>query len=168
MSTETTTRPSANATLDLPVVGMHCAACANRIEKALSETPGVSQAGVNFATARATVQYDPTATSPEALRDAVRGQGDDAVLPAQGARAPAPEADAARAEAAENRAIRPRFVVAAVLTVPVLILEMGGHIFPAFKEFFHVPARPWIELALTSPVLFWAGRDFFLGAWAAA
>src|SRR4051812_23015709 len=85
MSTETATRPSANAMLDLPVVGMHCAACANRIEKALAETPGVARAGVNFATARATVHYDPTATTPEALRDAVRGQGYDAVLPAPGA-----------------------------------------------------------------------------------
>ena len=168
MSTETATRPSANATLDLPVVGMHCAACANRIEKALSETPGVAQAGVNFATARATVHYDPTQTTPEALRDAVRGQGYDAVLPARGAGAQDADDAAARAEAAEYRAIRTRFILAAVLTVPVLVLEMGRHIIPALKGAFDFPARPWIELALTTPVLFWAGRDFFLGAWAAA
>ena len=69
-------------TLDVPVLGMHCAACANRIEKALAETPGVSRAGVNFATGRATVAFDPDATDPETLRAVVRDQGYDAVLPA--------------------------------------------------------------------------------------
>src|SRR3954469_14506287 len=45
--------------ISIPVTGMSCAACARRIEKALSKTPGVSEAGVNFATGKATVKYDP-------------------------------------------------------------------------------------------------------------
>src|SRR5262249_62305015 len=82
MTTESQTARPGRAALDFPVVGMHCAACASRIEKALADTPGVTSAGVNFATARATVKYDPAATGPEALRDAVREQGYDGVLPA--------------------------------------------------------------------------------------
>ena len=49
--------------VDLPITGMTCAACARRIERRLNQTPGVSRAGVNFATARATVEYDPQAAS---------------------------------------------------------------------------------------------------------
>jgi Cu+-exporting ATPase len=161
----TTTKPAAAAVLDVPVLGMHCVACAARIEKVLTNSPGVAGAGVNFATGRATVEYDPSATSPEALRDAVRGQGYDAVLPSPEV---APDDAAAAVQAAEYRAIRARFVVAAVLTVPVLVLAMGGHLIPALGAALEFPARPWIELALTTPVLFWAGRDFFHGAWSAA
>lgn len=156
------------AVLDAPVVGMHCAACASRIEKALSSAPGVSDAGVNFATARATVHFDPTHASPETLRDTVREQGYDLAIPTEHQHGRSPEDVAAEAQAAEYRAIRTRFVIAAALTVPVLILAMTGHIIPALHNVFDFAARPWIELVLTTPVLFWAGRDFFTGAWRAA
>jgi Cu+-exporting ATPase len=164
-----TSQQNDTQTLDLPVLGMHCAACANRIEKALSASPGVSDAGVNFATARATVQFDPAVASPESLRNAVREQGYDLAIPAHGeGHSKSPEDVAAEAQAAEYRAIRNRFAIAAILTAPVLVLAMAGHIVPALRNVFDFAARPWIELALTTPVLFWAGRDFFTGAWKAA
>src|SRR5262245_65501452 len=81
MTSTTTDERRATETVDLPVLGMHCAACAARIEKALNESPGVSGAGVNFATARATVKYDPAASNPEALRVAVRRKGYAASVP---------------------------------------------------------------------------------------
>src|SRR3954471_19049279 len=108
-------------TLDVPVLGMHCVACAARIEKALSEAPGVSQAGVNFATGRATVAYDPAATDPAALREVVRAQGYDALLPDPAA-ARAPDDEVAAAQEAEYLRLRLKLVVAAVLTAPVLVL----------------------------------------------
>jgi Cu+-exporting ATPase len=159
--------PTTPALLDMPITGMHCAACAARIEQALAATPGVAAAGVNFATARATVKYDPAATTPEALRDAVRGQGYDAILP-EPAAAVEPDDAAAALHEAEYRRTRLRFMVAAVLTIPVIVLAMGGHLIPGLRDAFDFPARPWIELALTTPVLFGAGRGFFIGAWAAA
>ncbi|MDX1674736.1 MAG: heavy metal-associated domain-containing protein, partial [Longimicrobiales bacterium] len=45
--------------LEIPVTGMTCAACASRVQKGLSKSPGVRDAGVNFATERATVESDP-------------------------------------------------------------------------------------------------------------
>lgn len=48
--------------IDVPVTGMSCAACARRVERGLAETPGVRRASVNFATSRATVDYDPATT----------------------------------------------------------------------------------------------------------
>jgi copper chaperone CopZ len=88
---------------------MHCAACAARIEKALNETPGVAGAGVNFATARATVKYDPAVTNREALREAVRGQGYDAVLPSPTEASRTDDA-VVQAQVAEYRKLRTRFV----------------------------------------------------------
>ena len=67
--------------VEMPVLGMHCAACATRIEGALKLTPGVSRASVNYATGRATVEYDPGATAPADLLGVVRDVGYDGVLP---------------------------------------------------------------------------------------
>jgi Cu+-exporting ATPase len=168
MAANVLTRPdSGSVTLDVPVLGMHCVACAARIEKALSEAPGVRQAGVNFATARATVGYDPNATDPDRLREVVRAQGYDAVLPDAAAPQAADDQAAAAAEA-EYRGLRLRFIIAAVLTLPVLVLAMAGHLVPAWEAALSFPARPWIELVLTTPVLFWAGWGFLSGAWKAA
>ncbi len=55
------------ARLDLPLLGMHCAACANRIEKALNKAEGVESCNVNFATTRATVQYDAAINKSETV-----------------------------------------------------------------------------------------------------
>ncbi len=156
---ETLAKPTTRA--DMPVIGMHCAACAARIEGALGDTPGVARAAVNFATGRATVEYDPAATGPDQLRDAVREAGYDAVLPApDGHHMDGEQA----ARDAEFRATRLKFVVAAGLTLPGAVVAMGGHLIPALD----FPGRAWAELALATPVLFWAGREFFTGAWAAA
>src|SRR5579863_3653914 len=63
------------ATAELALVGMHCAACATRIEGALADQPGVVSAAVNFATTRAYVAYDPSVVAQAALCDAVAGAG---------------------------------------------------------------------------------------------
>jgi Cu+-exporting ATPase len=162
-NTEPTTR------VDMPVVGMHCAACAVRIEGALAQAPGVSKAAVNFATGRATVEYDPAATAPDALREVVRGTGYDAVVPAAGeAHAGGPSVAESAAREADFRRTRLKFFVAAVLTVPVAVIAMAGHLIPSLAPVLDFPGRTWVELALTTPVLFWAGREFFTGALAAA
>ena len=61
--------------VDLPITGMTCAACARRIETKLTRAPGVRRAAVNFATSRATVEYDPAATGTGRLVETVRDVG---------------------------------------------------------------------------------------------
>ncbi|GFO59545.1 copper-translocating P-type ATPase [Geomonas silvestris] len=159
------------ARCELPLVGMHCAGCAGRIEKALAQADGVETASVNFATSRATVSYDPQATGVEALSQLVRDMGYQVIdSPAGAEGADSDEVRAAESEvrAAEYREQKIRFQLALALSLPVLILAMAGHLVPAWEEFFDFPGRNWIELALTTPVLFWAGRGFYTGAWAAA
>src|SRR5918912_1087543 len=70
-----TTPDGTGERVDLAVTGMTCAACARRIERKLSRTPGVNRAGVNFATSRATVEYDPQATGVHQLIEAVKEVG---------------------------------------------------------------------------------------------
>ncbi len=135
---------------ELPITGMHCAACALRVERALAAAPGIERAQVNFATARATVRYRPDETTPRALGDIVRAEGFE-VVEASGE--------------AEYYELRRRFSVALLLTLPVVTIAMGGHLLHIASDAHWIF---WSQLTLTSIVLFWAGRHFLTGAWSAA
>src|SRR5689334_20711262 len=69
--------------ISIPVQGMTCAACQARVQRALARTPGVEEATVNLLLHNATVAFDPAATSPEQLVEAIRSTGYDATVPAQ-------------------------------------------------------------------------------------
>ena len=133
--------------VDLPVSGMTCAACARTIEHALANTPGVGRANVNLATNTATVEFDPAIARVRDFALAIEELGYGV-----------PE-KAAPADAAEQ-GYRRRLTVAAVFAAPVLVLGMSHGLL-------HVPYSPWIQLALTLPVIFYAGAPFYLAAWSA-
>ena len=63
-----------------PVLDMSCAACATRVDKTLNQQEGVSRASVNYASAMATVEYDPLICSPESLKAAIQEAGYDLVI----------------------------------------------------------------------------------------
>ena len=67
--------------LTLPVLGMTCASCQHHVEEALRSTAGVESARVDLMAHRASVVFDPAIAAPEALVEAIRGAGYDAVLP---------------------------------------------------------------------------------------
>jgi Cu+-exporting ATPase len=152
-------RDAESERVDLPITGMTCAACARRIERGLSKAPGVAGANVNFATARATVEYDPRQTSVPQLVEAVRGIGYDALAP-EGEDTKDREREARREEAQD---LRRRFLVAAALSAPVLLIAMShGRV-----SLFNVWWINWLQLALTLPVVFYSGWPFYRGAWTA-
>ena len=101
--------------LELPITGMTCASCANRIERRLNELDGVS-ASVNYATEKATVDFDAAAVAPDELVAAVEAAGYQAVLPTDEP-AEEPEAD-------ETAPLRRRLLISALLSAPVLALSM--------------------------------------------
>ncbi len=138
----------------LALRGMTCAACAARVEKALSRLPGVS-AAVNFATEQARVTFRPGATTVEDLVDAVRRAGYEAHEITEASRAE----EQARREAAYRAEFRV-FWIAAALTLP-LLAQMPLMIWGGAGEL--LPR--WLQLALATPVQFWAGRRFYAGAW---
>ena len=75
MSSTAPAQPAPPTRLDVPITGMHCAGCAHNVEQALQRVPGVTSAAVNFATARATVEYDPARAGPPELVQAVQQAG---------------------------------------------------------------------------------------------
>ena len=66
--------------IELPITGMTCANCANTVERTLKKTAGVGAAAVNFASERASVQFDPAQVTPAQLIDRVRQAGYDVTL----------------------------------------------------------------------------------------
>src|ERR1017187_8165988 len=134
-------KTSAPERVDLPVSGMTCAACARTIERTLTSTPGVVRVNVNLATNTATVEFDPRIV-----------QVRDFVLAIEELGYGVPE-KAAPPDAAEQ-GYRRRFIVAAIFAAPVLVLGMS-------HGMLHVPYSAWIQLALTLPVILYAGAPFY-------
>lgn len=137
----------------LALSGMTCAACAARIEKVLNRIPGVS-AQVNLATETAHVRVPPTVPL-EQLIAAVRQAGYDAQIKEEAGRS---EAQARKDQSA--RRDERLFVLAALLTAPFLvqmvIMLAGGH---------HEILPRWLQWLLATPIQFWIGKRFYVGAW---
>ena len=127
--------------VDLPVSGMTCAACARTIERTLTATSGVTRANVNLATNTATVEFDPARVRPADFISAIEDLG-------YGVPETEPPVDAAETQ------YRRRLIVAVIFTAPVMALGM-------------LHTAPWIQLALTLPVIFYSGAPFYAAAWSA-
>ncbi|NOZ05018.1 MAG: heavy metal translocating P-type ATPase [Chloroflexi bacterium] len=150
------------ARTQIGIKDLRCASCVTFIEEALQATPGVLKASVNVATQRADVEYVPGVATLATLRQAVESTGYKTVALV----AEEPPEDAERAaRQAEYRDLRNRFVTASVLATIVLLLTFGKFI-PGLKA---IPTQInlIVMFALTTPVLFWAGSRFFIGAWSA-
>ena len=158
---EDTGAPGARETLTAPVRGMHCAACVGRVERALTGVPGVEKAVVNLATEQASLAFDPARADFETLQAAVANAGYELVKPLpRGAAASAAAGDAEDAERRrEERLTRVKFLVGAVLAIPVLVGSMT-EIFPWAPAWLE---NPWTLVLLTTPVQFWVGWSFHRG-----
>ena len=144
--------------LTLPVRGMHCAACVDRVEGALTRVPGVETAAVNLATERATVAFDPARVDVGALQAAVAAAGYE-LAPAPAPRGGEAEDRERTGREREQWRLRLRVVVGALLSAPLLV---GG-----MPEIFSwAPAwlrDPWLQLVLATPVQLWVGASFHAG-----
>jgi len=152
--------------IEIPVSGMTCAACQARVQRALARTPGVEDASVNLLLHNASVTFDPEATSPERLVEAIRATGYEASVPAPSstsgwAAAFAEEAERERTIAREQREIGWKAVVSVVVGVLAMIVSMPTMGTPP-------RALAFVLLGVTSAVMLWAGRHFYRRAWAAA
>lgn len=149
--------------IDLNVSGMTCASCVGRVEKALKNVPGVEDASVNLASGRAHVNLSAAGPSTSDLLKAVINAGYEATVAIDR------KADAQKRERQlkeELQSLKRAFVISALFTLPVFLLEMGSHVLPGFADFVHNTLghrNNWIvQFVLTSIVLFWPGRRFFL------
>src|SRR5680860_31776 len=148
----------------ISVGDMTCASCVGRVEKALAALPGVVEAAVNFAAETATVKYLPGAVSPADLRRAVesagysvRDTGDD------GAQSDEAQSDReAEARRREVGRLRLRFTVALAVGAILMLLNYYPLSFLSEHQLWYV------MFVLATPIQFWAGWQFYRGAWGAA
>lgn len=152
--------------LDISIQGMTCASCVLRVEKALKAVPGVSEATVNLATERAHIDWNPefSGTTDGSLKvlAAVHKAGYEASVLEQHAAPSSAEADA---RDIETKSLLRALWVSLALTLPIFLVEMGGHLIPGVHHFVHETIgmqRSWIaQSILTTLVLIGPGRVFF-------
>jgi P-type Cu+ transporter len=150
-----------NATLKLQ--GMSCASCASNIEESIRSLPGVEACNVNFGAEQASVTYNPGKTNVAAIQAAVEAAGYAAQL--MQADVLAPEDDIERQERqAEHRKLTRKVWVSGMVSAVLVIGSlpaMTGLQTSLLPMWLH---NPWLQIALTTPVLFWAGSGFFVNA----
>ncbi|MEJ2449114.1 MAG: heavy metal translocating P-type ATPase [Gammaproteobacteria bacterium] len=157
------------AEYEIGVGGMTCASCSSRVERALNKLAGVLEASVNLATERASVRYFPAMVDKDDIAAAISETGYE----------PRPIDEAGEQESGEEaararnlHAMRRDLWLAALLTVPVLVVSMGASFVPGLEQLLQalVPSRSfwdWGEALLTTLVLFGPGRRFFRPGWIA-
>ncbi|BFH63240.1 heavy metal translocating P-type ATPase [Paenibacillus azoreducens] len=144
----------------LKLEGMTCAACATRIEKGLSKLSGVSSASVNFAMETATVEYAPGEISVADMQNKVKQLGYKAIT--------AEEKDEQKNGKDDGiRKQKRKLLISAILSIP-LLWSMVAHF--SFTSWIYLPdlfMNPWFQLILATPVQFYIGKPFYVGAYKA-
>jgi Cu+-exporting ATPase len=146
-------------TLEIPVTGMHCAACVGRVQHAV-EGEGVSSAVVNLMTNSATVVFDPAVVPPETLVERIKSTGYGASLPVGTQTDLERQEEQDRARREEYLDYRRKGIVSLAIGAAVMLVPM--------RVAMAQPLWPWAQLVITSAVMLWAGRTFYSRAWTAA
>jgi Cu2+-exporting ATPase len=135
-----------------PVTGLSCASCASNVELNLNKQPGVKFASVNLASQVATIEYDPEVVKPSDLKESIISIGYDLITD---------ESSKAKEEL-ENfqqkrvRSLRNRTFFSIALAIPLVVISMF---------FMNIPYANFILWAISTPIVLWLGRTFFINGW---
>jgi len=141
---------SASIKKSFPVTGLSCASCAISVESMLKSQKGVIDANVNYAASNVLIEYQPSAGILNEFKKAVQSIGYDIITE-----------ENQKIQLEENKLnasylLKHKTIWASVLTIPIVIISMFMMKFPYAN---------WIMLVLSTPVVFWFGRSFFINAW---
>ncbi|MDT7918997.1 MAG: heavy metal translocating P-type ATPase [Meiothermus sp.] len=157
------------AEVELGVTGMTCAACVNRVERALKKLEGVLEASVNLATERAWVKYLPASTSVAQFKRAIRAAGYGVLELGTGQGRADLEREARAKEVAD---LRRALLTATVFALPLFLIAMLPMLFPPLEAwlmatFGHgvMSSLNWVMLALATPIQFGPGLRFYRHGW---
>lgn len=150
------------AKLEFSVSGMSCAACANRVEKAVQKAPGVVRAGVNFALAKLVVEAGADVTAADIV--AVVADAGYQATPADGEKGGQDREKAAREEEIGRQ--KQMFIISALFSLPLAVAMLGEvlGLHGVIPAIFH---NGYFQLAVATPVQFWAGYQFYRDAFSA-
>lgn len=180
--------------ITIPVTGMTCAACQARVQRTLAKQPGVRDASVNLMMQSASVSFDPAEVTPDALVEAIRKTGYGAELPSPDRTAFEEQEERDRSREEETRELRRKAIASGIAGLIAMLVSMplmsaihhaSGTVADPFMrwsmEVFTPALRgafPWLYamspavlsyllLFMTIGVMAWAGRHFYVRAWAA-
>ncbi|GAA5172617.1 heavy metal translocating P-type ATPase [Modicisalibacter zincidurans] len=148
-------------TAEIPIIGMTCGSCVSRVERTIEKLPGIVQASVNLTTQKAFVRFLPAAVTLPRIHHAIRDAGYE----------PQDQGESTQTEREDQEGVqlRNKVLIAALFTIPVVIIAMGKMI-PALEAILTsiMPYRGWmsIEWLLTTPVQFYAGARFYRAGYA--
>lgn len=139
-------------TLTVPVIGMSCASCAGSTETIASQAEGVIQASVNYGTGNLTVTFNSTKTSIETIQQAIREGGYDIIIEDESKQ----HATLEQINEQHFHDLKLKTIWSVLLAIPVMIIGMF---------FMHMPYANYIMWLLSTPVVFYFGKDFYINAW---
>ncbi len=134
-----------------PVLGMSCASCATSVESIIASQDGVYKAFVNYASQQVNVEYNPKIINAALIQKSVQSIGYDLVVEEENAQEIQSEV-----QEINYQKLKKQTVTAGVLAMPVFLIGMF---------FMNLPYANWIMMVLTTPVVFWLGRNFFINAY---
>lgn len=137
-----------------PITGMSCASCAASSQDVLKMQPGVVDASVNYASGNGTVEFIPTITSPQKLKSSLQSVGYDLLIDENESNADAME----EMKAQHYKALRTRTILAVLLAIPLVVIGMT-------PSLHHQPWAKYAMWALSTPIVLYLGRQFFVGAY---
>ena len=145
----------------LNLTGMHCSSCAGLIERSLKKVSGVTDVNVNFASEKARIVYNPTATKVEDLIKGVEAAGYKASLPGE------KEEDQKVKRQKEISYWFTKFFLGFILSIPMILFMVYDFTNKVPLESTIMPYAGIASLVLSAPVLFYVGSNFFAGFWSA-
>jgi len=134
-----------------PVLDMSCAGCAMNVEKKVRSLPGVKEAAVNFAASTLLVEYDSAQISPYQIQAQVGAIGYRLIIPDENVQQKQDDA-----QRKSYKQMKTNVIVAWLFSVPLMIVSMA---------FMHWEPANWVMLLLVLPVIFFAGRNYYIRAW---
>ena len=153
--------------VNLKLRGMSCAACASSIESAIRSLPGVAECNVNFGVEQAAIKYDSRQTNIREIQEAVENAGYSAYSLQEQEMVTGEDDTEKLARKAESRDLLSKIMVGGIISIILIIGSlpmMTGLELPLIPAWLH---NPWLQLILTTPVQFWCGYRFYIGAWKA-
>ncbi|MEH1930143.1 heavy metal translocating P-type ATPase [Nostoc sp.] len=151
-------------TLTLKLRGMSCAACATNIEKAIRSVPGVIDCNVNFGVEQATIKYDRSLANLEKIQTAIASAGYSSDSLQKEILSEEDDAEIASRRALQRK-LSLKVLVGGVISIFLFLGSlpmMTGLNLPLIPSFLQ---NPWVQLVLTTPVVFWCGGSFYRNGW---
>ncbi|HUU65280.1 MAG TPA: heavy metal translocating P-type ATPase [Dehalococcoidales bacterium] len=143
--------------------GVTCPTCSVNIETALSSLPGIDDIKVNFGAERITARYDPAQITPEKMQEIIQNTGYKVSVRSHPGAQETEDKEAAE-RSAERKDLTRRVIIGAILTLPVMFAVMTHEFFaPAWLPEFLL--NRWLQLALITPVMFYAGWPIHRTGW---